>query len=155
MHVKHYVPPLLISPNEMNYHDDTFWFRYTLQKILTSPDLYFFFQICHLEPVLQICRLSQPCRLCGRVNRTAESCQNPQYNQSTKALKETFCRLPGSQVGVQTSPVFTDLITPNSLQYWCYVKVFEIAIQFSKTKYNLVWMWKTMTLSKSHFNIVG
>lgn len=48
-----------------------------------------------------------------------EGCPNSHFIQSTWALKRTFCKLPGSSIGLQTSPDFTDLIIHNSLQYRC------------------------------------
>lgn len=56
------------------------------------------------------------CRLVD-FRRRAESCSNPQFLLSTRGLKRTFCRLPESLLGMQTSADFTDLIAHNSLQY--------------------------------------
>lgn len=58
------------------------------------------------------------CRLVD-FRRRAESCSNPQFLLSTRGLKRTFCRLPESLLGMQTSADFTDLIAHNSLQYRC------------------------------------
>lgn len=46
--------------------------------------------------------------------------QNPDFFQSTRALKQTLFRLPGSPLGVQTSPYsteFGELNTHYSFQY--------------------------------------
>ena len=41
---------------------------------------------------------------------SAECCLNSQFIESTTALRQTFCRLPLSLLGVPTSPYFINLL---------------------------------------------
>lgn len=62
------------------------------------------------------CRLADFCRCIPRKCAHGEGAPNPRFIQSTRGLRQTVCRPPGSLLVVQTSPNFTDIITNKSLQ---------------------------------------